>query len=451
MDKLIIVSGDSHATVPPSAWSEYVDARYHSYLPEMYQDQDQFVRVIGAYSSFSQEELKVIDRDGVWASKGYSGAWDLDRRLAEMDREGIAAELVYPGDPRALLPLSPLYHHYPQDAFAAGARAYNRFVADTFGSAPDRVLLVGAGAGVDIEEMTTDLDWLADHGFVGTYAPGFIPRPDLPPLYAGYFDPFWSRCEAFGLTVVVHAGYGMEPCEHESKVGRLRTQMEEAGRSDVLAEIMNKSKGFFSLDLRPRQVMWQMMLGGVFDRHPGLRLLMTEVRGDWLPATLHHLDASYERTRSTLPAKRRPSEYWQEHCLVSLSFVHRAEVPMRHEIGLDRITFGRDYPHREGTWPNTTDWLADAFGGVPADEVRLMLGENAIHFFGLDRTKLSAVAATIGPPVERVTARTPDLDPRMVASWDARGGYLKPREELDVEGIDAMLLPDIATAGNMCV
>src|SRR5262249_36494992 len=167
---------------------------------------------------------------------------------------------------------------------------------------------------------------------------------------------------------------------------------------------------------RPRQAMWQMMLGGVFDRHPRLRLVMTEVRGDWLPATLAHLDAAYERGRADLPAKRKPSEYWQEHCLVSLSFGHKSEVAMRHQIGVEPIFFGRDCPHAEGTWPNTADWLSDAFAGVPDDELRLMLGENAVRVMGLDRAKLAAVAARIGPTVDDVTGRTPRLDARLLAN-----------------------------------
>jgi hypothetical protein len=170
---------------------------------------------------------------------------------------------------------------------------------------------------------------------------------------------------------------------------------------------------------------------------------MTEVRGDWLPQTLQHLDAAYEQVRDVVPATRKPSEYWQEHCLMTLSFVHKAEVAMRHELGVETIAFGRDFPHAEGTWPNTSDWLRDAFAGVPDDEVRLVLGENAVRVMGLDRAKLAAVAARIGPTIDDVTGRAPDLDPRLVANWDARGGYLKPPEQHDPEGIDALLRDDL--------
>jgi hypothetical protein len=94
---------------------------------------------------------------------------------------------------------------------------------------------------------------------------------------------------------------------------------------------------------------------------------MTEVRADWLPDTLRHLDTFFEQHRADVPATRRPSEIWQEQCLMSLSFVHKAEVAMRHDMGIETIFFGRDYPHAEGTWPNTADWLRDAFAGVPED------------------------------------------------------------------------------------
>ena len=445
MERLIVVSGDSHAAPPMESWSEYVEKKYHHLLPQSKEDNKRFTDLLGLFAKFPPEVLEIIDSDGVWASGGVFGVWDLDRRLAEMDREGVTAEYVNPGDPRGLPPLSPNYRHYPQEVCAAGSRAYHRWAADAFGPAKDRIFVIGdPSTGVDLDAMLAELEWIADHGFGGANVPGFVARPELPPLQDPFYDPYWASCADLGLPVVIHAGFGSEQCEFTGKIEQLRVEMEAAGRSDLLSEILNNAPRFFTLDLRPRRAMWQMMLGGVFDRHPSLKLFLIETRGDWLPKTLWHLDAAFEAARNDVPAQRKPSEYWAENCLMSLSFIHRSEVEMRHDIGVETVIFGRDYPHAEGTWPNTSDWLNDAFAGVPEAELRMILGENAIRTLGLDREHLASIAGRIGPTVEEITGKRSDLDPRLVANWDDRGGYLKPAEVVDIEELDPLVREDLA-------
>jgi hypothetical protein len=204
---------------------------------------------------------------------------------------------------------------------------------------------------------------------------------------------------------------------------------------------------FLNKNLDSRQPMWQMMLGGVFDRHPDLKLELTEIRVDWIPATLAHLDEIWERNRDVLPAKRPPSEYWKTNCLAGASFIHKAEVERRHELGVETILFGRDFPHHESTWPQTRAFLQDAFRGVPDDEARLMLGENGIRFFGLDRDRLAAIAKRIGPKLEEITGG-PEMPRDLVERFAASSGYLKPYEgDEKLADIDKMLAEDLAVLG----
>ena len=283
-------------------------------------------------------------------------------------------------------------------------RAYDRWAYDTFGSKKDRLLLSGAiGSIQDVKGTIKELEWIAEHGFVGTYAPGFVryPNNDLPPLYDEFWDPIWSAYEDLDLVPIVHAGYGFEQGFAHGMIAESHNRVKGAGGSD-LDLIVDLTSGYFNdegffKDVKCRRAMWQMMLGGVFDRHPKLRLMMTEVRADWVPATLDHLDKVFAENRDVLPATRPPSEQWQEHCLAGLSFMHTAEIEMRHEIGIDTIAFGRDYPHTESTWPNTDQYLKVLFSGVPEDETRKMLGENAIRFFGLDQDHLAKIAARDRP------------------------------------------------------
>jgi hypothetical protein len=192
--------------------------------------------------------------------------------------------------------------------------------------------------------------------------------------------------------------------------------------------------------------MWQLMFGGVFDRFPDLRLMLNEVRADWMPPIMAFLDRVYDEHRDELPAKRKPSEYWQENCMTCLSFVHRSEIEMRHQIGIDTVCFGRDYPHQEGTWPNTQVWLQDALQGVPEREVRAILGENMIDRLGLDRPGLAAIAERIGPAIEDVMGEPVGLDAMLLNHIDDRGGYLKPAEwDAKLPSIERMVTEDLAT------
>jgi predicted TIM-barrel fold metal-dependent hydrolase len=454
MERLTVVSVDSHAQMPPELWPQYLDRRYHDLLPGLHQEQADYWSVIGlGFSATHDHQLDVFDSAGAYAAGQWRGLWDLDVRLQEMDREGIAAEFVNNGDGRAVaLFFESGNKVHSLDACRAGVQAYHRWVHDTFGSRPDRLFLVGAvgtGPGDDLDASLAELDWIADRGFRATTVPGFTAYPGDPSLLDGRWEPFWARCAERGLALMVHAGWGLPQGSLADGIAQAARQYEKCdGDLERFFETAFETLGAGIFDAPfPRQAMWQLMFSGVFDRHPELVLVMNEVRGDWVPAALAHLDEVWAAHRDELPAKRPPSEYWASNCHVCLSFVHKEEVARRHDLGIERISFGRDYPHTEGTWPNTGDWLRDAFAGVPEDELRLMLGGNAIATFGLDRTALDALAARIGPSVDDVLGGGP-VDPGLVAHFDLRGGYLKPYEgDSRVAEIAPMVEADLARMG----
>ncbi len=450
-DRLIIVSSDSHATVPVERWPDYLEARFHEHLPRLREERDVYFESVWPLSS--QVMMSAPDVLEDHSTGGVRGVHDVDVRLQQMDREGISAELVYMGDFRT----TDLAHNvtngvYPFEMWDAGARAFNRWISDAFGNAPDRLLLTGAiGSCTDMGAAVTELRWIADHGFLGTFAPGFMRHTNMPPLFDAYWEPFWAECESLGIALIVHAGYGGVQGATYGEMERIHREVTESGGTemDMVVRLATElfTSNFFS-DPTPRRPMWQLMLSGVFDRHPDLKLVMTEVRVDWLPSMLAHLDELFEEYGADLPAQRRPSEYWHDNCIAGASFIHKAEVEMRHEIGVASLLFGRDYPHPEGTWPNTSEWMRDAFAGVSEDELRLMLGGNAIRFFGLDNAALASVAERIGPPVTSITGGIPAASPDMINLFDMRGGYLKPAEGAErISELDAVIRHDLEGIG----
>ena len=81
----------------------------------------------------------------------------------------------------------------------------------------------------------------------------------------------------------------------------------------------------------------------------------------------------------------------------------------RYANGLDALMWGTDYPHPEGTWPNTVTRLTTDFQAVPVEETRLLLGLNAVRCYDLDLDALTAIAAEIGPTPTQLNQ---DLDRR---------------------------------------
>lgn len=434
MDAVSIVSIDGHAVMPSERWPDYLEKRFHDYLPALRAENEVNRRAMFPLNDMLlTPALDLFDYDGVYRAEGWRGAWDAGVRLAEMDREGITAEMVYHGFFRvADLGFSVMNATYPPEVVDAGVRAYHRWAHETFGASPDRLMLVGAvGACIDIDATMAEVGWIADHGFVGMYMPGFMAVPGQPPLDDPYWDRLWALCSDRGLVLVVHGGYGLDQGFAYDQIETSCRQVDDAGGGE-LDLVMALAQGIFSekffADLRHRRAMWQLMLGGVFDRHPQLKLMMTEVRADWLPATLDHLDEVYAQHRADVPSRRQPSDWWRSNCLAGVSFMHKSEVEMRHEIGVESMSFGRDYPHGEGTWPNTLDYLRDLFAGVPENDVRRILGENAVRFLGLDARRIEAIAAKVGPTIDRITGGSADISPALIAHFGDRSGYLKPAE-----------------------
>ncbi|HIF98988.1 MAG TPA: hypothetical protein EYQ54_18535 [Myxococcales bacterium] len=79
------------------------------------------------------------------------------------------------------------------------------------------------------------------------------------------------------------------------------------------------------------------------------------------------------------------------------SCMPRREAEMRHQIGVDSIAWGSDYPHPEGTWPHTVENMKETFRQLPQDEIKKMLGQNALEWYGFDADKLAPIVARVGP------------------------------------------------------
>jgi predicted TIM-barrel fold metal-dependent hydrolase len=321
------------------------------------------------------------------------GSYDAHARLADMDADGVTSEVIFAGAQNG--------HELPWvgdfDSGIAtvdsmlrvtGCRVWNAWLADFCSAAPERLLGVMQIPIWDIPRAVEEIRWGASNGL---RAINFAaPRADYPAYNGDVYEPLWEVVEEVGLPLVTHSASG----ERGSGLH---------GRGSLmvwLSEVLWLS----------RRGLGQIIFGGVFDRHPGVRVVFVEQRANWVGTTLDELDSAFRGVpRNTArplmggvveAPERAPSEYWRSNCAIVASFMARFEAELRHEMGVETILWGSDYPHLEGTWPRTRLALRTTFGGVPEADTRQMIGLNGVRLFGLDRAVLDPVARRIGPTPE---------------------------------------------------
>ena len=153
-----------------------------------------------------------------------------------------------------------------------------------------------------------------------------------------------------------------------------------------------------------RMSLTQMMFSGIFERFPKLRVAFTEGTAVWVPEYLALLDFRYVDTPYsaklgdyTSHLSLKPSEYFERNVLIGASCMPRREAEMRDQIGITKLGWGSDYPHPEGSWPDTAAQMKETFRGLPEEDLTRMLGENVAEWYGFDTEKLAPVVSRIGP------------------------------------------------------
>jgi predicted TIM-barrel fold metal-dependent hydrolase len=376
-DRYLVISADCHAGGNMDMYREYLDPAYV----------ERFEQWRGRYKNPFRD----------LQAGGRTRNWDSERRIAEQEADGVVAEVVFPNTVPPFFPTGALVARPPApDEFElrlAGIRAHNRWLADWCAEEPARRAGIAQIFVNDVDEAIADVRWASEHGLRGGILLPAVPddTKHIKPLYAPDYDPLWRVCEELDVVVNHHSGGGSPDYGPYPAAGLL-----------WIAETT-----FFS-----RRALSHLMLGGVFERFPRLRFVLTEQGASWVPSLLAQLDAYHAQMKTgrigelkygpdeVLPLA--PSEYFARNCWVGASFPSPVEAESRHVIGLDRFMWGSDYPHHESTYPYTRESLRRSFAGTDPGELQQVLGGNAAAVYGFDLDALAPLAATAGPTVDEV-------------------------------------------------
>jgi predicted TIM-barrel fold metal-dependent hydrolase len=365
-----VISADSHITEPPNTYVDFIDPAFRDRAPHLVDGGpevgDLFVidgmrtpvpMGLVAAAGKPPEEIRVR---GVRFAELHRGGWDPDVRLADQDRDGVAAEIIYPTVGMQLC------NHRDADYKKACFDAYNQWITSYCEPHRDRLLGVGQTAMRSPAEAIEDLESIRGVGLRGVMMPG------LPGCEEDYdhpaWDPFWEAAIDLALPLSFH----------------ILTTRAEKTRGP-------KMNGFLSIVRGCQDIMGMLVLGGVFDRHPGLKVVCVEADAGWVPHFMYRMDHAYKRHRYWLPPgqtlSKLPSEYFAENIYVTFQDDWSA-FKQADEMNWHRLMWANDFPHSDSTWPWSQELLASHAATLRPEQEEAILCANVADLYGIDLAPL---------------------------------------------------------------
>lgn len=359
-----IISGDSHTLEPADMWQTYMSPRFRdriSIIHEWNGLKGDFINAppirpanVSTFGSAGIDPDKVDE----WGEGGYTavrrGGWDPVERVKDMDADGVDAEVLFAGITMFM------YQHPDQELQRDAFRAYNNWVAEYQSHNPRRLLGIASVSIWDVNEAIKEMERAAKLGLRGVLI------SSDPPAEMRYSDPvwnpFWAEAEKLGMPVCMH----------------ILTGSNSSGLTqDLITSYMNLPRIITT-------TIMEMIVAGVLERHPRLKLVSAENDIGWLANTFRRLDQAYYRWGNRYPELKKPvTQYWREQVYCTFQD-DIAGVRTRDLVGTDNLIWASDYPHFDSTWPKSQEFIQRNFGDIPVEEKEKFLRGNMIRLYNLD-------------------------------------------------------------------
>ena len=289
--------------------------------------------------------------------KGIRRLTDPELRLKDQDRDGVQAEVLY-GILGASMRLN------DDEAATEMLRIYNQWLGEFCRTHPERYAGLASIPSHDIDAAVAEVQRVAKDGVLRGL--DIANRPDIPPFWDPCWNPLWAIAEESRLPVHLHTIGGSMPDfrKLDRKVGRA-----------AFAATISSFQMYMSLPLLA------IVFAGVLEHHPGLRMVIGESGIGWIPYILDHMDLEWEDQFKDLDLKMKPSEYWRRQCYATYQS-DRVGIKLLDEIGEDNIMWGSDFPHPDGIWPDSLEYIQRELGHLPTATRHKIVCGNAAKLYG---------------------------------------------------------------------
>lgn len=349
-----VVSVDNHLSVSEDIWYKGFPERLRDRAPRVWFDQGTYHIGFDGKTMFPEAMVR-----GFAAHDPMPGTSQVGPRMLDMDADGIDKEIVYPNGMLAMLSYKDL------EIREWIYKVYNDYLVELASQAPDRFygvpLLPNFWDGKRVAESVAEIKAQGFKTVMLPQKPGFT--ADGQPI--NYQDdnmaPMWEAIEDAGIPVSFHIGEGFV-----------------SGRGGFGTGALVQLSPF-------RQIFGQLAFGGVFDRHPKLKVAFVEAGINWVASTLQDADMVCNAQRDFVDYKINHTArwYWENHCYASF-MIDPLGLRLLDLIGIDRVMWSADYPHMEGSNGFSRHSMKAVIDAVKDDnDARKILGGTALELYGL--------------------------------------------------------------------
>ena len=386
-----IISADDHVIEPAHVWQDRMPSKHKELAPkiviapqgEMTLNDGVWVETPGtgdkmaAWWHFENKRYQIkqmvacpgippeeVTMEGVTYDDIAPGCYDPIARLADMDINHVEASLCFPNYPRFCGQL-----FSEADDLELGllcVQAYNDWMIDEWcGSSGGRLIPLCIVPLWDAELAAKEIYRVAEKGcraVAWSELPAWLGRPGL---HGDFWDPFLKACEETQTVICMHIGSGTKTVQTSPEAPTV-----------VTANLIVCNSAASMID-------W--IFSGKFEQFPNLKLLYAESQIGWIPYFIERADDTW-RTHQWAQGEKRipkpPSHYYKKH-VYSCFFKDTVGIDLLDRIGEDNVLFETDYPHQDGTFPNTLAIAEELFGHLKQETIDKIARNNAIKLFGL--------------------------------------------------------------------
>ncbi|MEU1525562.1 amidohydrolase family protein [Nocardia rhamnosiphila] len=352
-------SGDSHFLEPEDLWQKNLPARLAELVPRTEKDPDgewETVHIDGM--SFRRKLPTGKAKEFLEATHRAPGARDMSLRMKDLDKEGVWAELVFPS-----LGMWSSSFRTPE-VLREALRVSNDWAYEEIEKHSPRLVTAGQVSTLDIGDAVAELERIAEMGYRAVFLP-VQPHPLQKDYNQDVWEPFWTAAERAGMVLAFHIG--TDPIDLSSGSGHGEVKFRGPGGA-----VLNYTETTYG----GQRAVTKLVASGALDRHPDLKVLISEGGATWVPFIADRIEEGYRQHEMAVRPKLKRSPREIIYSQVYASFQHdQSAVAAASYMGYDNVMWGSDYPHMEGTFGHTQETLHQLFDKAdPAVRERVTIG-----------------------------------------------------------------------------